>query len=100
MDELVCRLDALSETERARRAELFSRLGASVTGVSELPEGYQLLADSTRFSRGELDEFVALEGRCCSFLRFNISEAPQQVIVKITGGEGVKEFLKSELGVG
>jgi hypothetical protein len=49
----------------------------------------------------EVAEWVDLESRCCPFLEFGIdvSEKGRVVRLRLTGGKGVKSFLKSELGL-
>ena len=43
-------------------------------------------------------EFISLERICCSFFRFELEAGkPEDPLwFRITGGEGVKEFMKSQ----
>ncbi len=95
-----CRLDALTETERARRLDLFTDFRNAVQGIDELANGYEIALDLEAVARETLDELLGLERRCCPFLEFEISDASQAVIVRITGTQDVKDFLKGEFGLG
>ena len=107
---LVCRLDALSPSERERHQHLTEALRRAVTETSELPSGYALTLDLSRlpadakgfpFCVVEVAEWVDLESRCCPFLDFEISlrDKGRRVTLQLTGGENVKPFLGEELGL-
>jgi hypothetical protein len=96
---LVCALDALAPSDRARHAALTEQLRSSVRWVQELPRGYAFrFPDDPALSR-RLVEWVVLERRCCPFLEFEIllGEKGEPVILRLSGREGVKEFLAAEL---
>jgi hypothetical protein len=98
---LVCRLDALAPDERARHAALTEELLASARWVQEIPRGYAFrFPDDPSLSR-RLIEWVALERRCCPFLEFEIllGLEGEPVILRLTGGQGVREFLAAELAL-
>ncbi len=98
---LVCRLDALSPADRARHAALTGELRPAARGVQKLPRGYAFqFPDDPALSRHVL-EWVALERRCCPFLEFEIllGDEGEPVILRLTGQEGVKEFLAGELAL-
>ena len=109
-EPLVCRLDALSPSERERHRRLTEALPRAVTETSELPTGYALTLDLSRlpadakglpFCVVEVAEWVDLESRCCPFLDFEISlrDKGRRVTLRLTGGPSVKEFLREELGL-
>ncbi|HEY7613372.1 MAG TPA: hypothetical protein VH764_10280 [Gemmatimonadales bacterium] len=65
--------------------------------VSELPDGLTF-----RFPAAEYDavtEFVGRERLCCPFLTFTIELSPERgpLILRLTGAEGVKDFIRAEL---
>ena len=49
----------------------------------------------------ELTEFIKTERACCDFFTFALSVSGDQseAWLKLTGAEGVKEFITSELGL-
>src|SRR5438093_7177749 len=101
-EPLVCRIDALSPSERDRHQRLSETLRRAVTETSELPTGYGLTLNLSRLpadARGpfgvvEVAEWVDLESRCCPFLDFEISlrDKGRHVTLKLTGGQNVKTF--------
>ena len=96
---LACRLDALSAEERVRHRDLTEELTRRARWVQEIPCGYALrFPDDPALSRRVID-WVALERRCCPFLEFEIllGEEGEPVILRLTGADGVKEFLAAEL---
>ncbi len=100
---LACRLaDDVFDAATARRyAALRAALAASVTAVSELPDGYRLHFAGERESLALLAEFIALERQCCPFLRFTLVLEPDEgpIHLALTGGAGVRAFLAAELAL-
>jgi hypothetical protein len=97
----VCRLDALAPPDRVRHAELTEALRSAARWVQELPRGYAFrFPDDPALSR-RVVEWVALERRCCPFLEFEIllGEKDEPVILRLTGGQGIKTFLAAELAL-
>ena len=97
----MCRLDALDTAERARYQELRKQLHAGVQEVKELPDGYafRLSADSKTILLAA--EWITFERRCCSFFNFalGIESEKQSLWLNVTGREGVKAFMKLEMGI-
>ena len=107
---LACDLNALSASQRERHRTLGEKLHRAVTGRVEVVNGYTLVLDLDRlpldsagspFCVVEVAEWVDLESRCCPFLEFGIdvSRKGRVVRLRLTGGKGVKAFLKTELGL-
>jgi hypothetical protein len=96
-----CRLDALTPHERARHATLTQELLASARWVQEIPRGYAFRFPDDRALSRHLVEWVALERRCCPFLEFEIllGLEGEPVILRLTGEQGVREFLAAELAL-
>ena len=93
---LVCRLDALTEVERARSAALQGELRAAMVERAELDDGWAFrLRDGV--SLPGVAEWIALERRCCPFFRFqlDVDGNDGQVWLRLTG-DGVKEFLAAQ----
>ena len=95
---LACDLGALDDEVRTGHLELAAQLmHEHAAEVRELPDGYAF-----RFAAAQYDEvahFVANERLCCPFFAFALEVAPAQgpIWLRVTGGEGVKEFLRAEL---
>jgi hypothetical protein len=107
-EPLVCRLDALSASQRSRQQVLAERLARAIVEKTELPNGFLFALDLSRlpadaagapFCVVEVAEWVDLEARCCPFLDFGIELPGKGSLVRLllTGGKGVKEFLENEL---
>ncbi|MBV8135690.1 MAG: hypothetical protein JO121_08665 [Deltaproteobacteria bacterium] len=98
---IACDLNALTAAERARRRTLVGALAQAIVGRAELDHGFELRVDSTELELPALAEWIALERRCCPFLQFRIELAPGNgpVTVALSGGEGVKDFLRAEMGL-
>ena len=96
---IACDLGALTTIERERRATLASRLRERVITIEEREDGHNLTyAPETRLSM--IAEWIELERRCCPFLVFTIDvpAAGAPIVLHLSGGEGVKEFLTTALG--
>ena len=97
---LACRLDAFDADERARHAALLRDLGASVEGARELENGYAFQLAGGDATHARAGEWIALERRCCPFLSFELTRAPDGVVtLSLTGPAGVKTFLAAEMSL-
>ena len=96
--DLACNLGALSPRERALHAALGQQLLASVEERRELVNGYALRLPAGR--RLTAARWAALEHRCCPFFAFELTRPLERgsVWLRITGGPGVKQFMRDELG--
>jgi len=95
---IACNMAGLDAAARDRRHTLARRLGAMTREIQEQRDGYAF-----RYPADELPvaaEFVSLERRCCPFFRFVLTLAPNDgpLWLSITGQDGVKAFLVTELG--
>ena len=96
-----CSLTALSASERQRHRELSEKLHASVKEVRELRDGYGFRLGGEREAIILAAEWISLERLCCPFFGFQLevgSEATPTWL-RITGREGVKEFMRVEFGI-
>jgi hypothetical protein len=92
-----CNLKALGTAQRARHHELTGALFAAVAEKTELPNGYGFRLSAKDLTRAA--EWVSLEARCCPFFAFELAQSRDQgpLWLKITGADGVKAFIRSEL---
>jgi len=69
--------------------------------IKELPDGYALRFSNDRLLFTGLSELAALERLCCPFLTINLELQRDQgpTWLKLTGEDGVKDFLRAELGI-
>lgn len=96
----VCRLDALTPSERARHAALVEELRVVRRGVRGLPNGFlfRFPGDPATFAR--LVEWLTLERRCCPSLDLDLVEDARfsdETILRVTGGPGARAFISAEL---
>lgn len=96
---IACDLTALDAHEREHRSALAKKVHAAIVGRRELPNGYALKLDRQKVSRSDIEAWTALESKCCPFLNFAILRLDGVLWLHLTGGAGVKEFLKYEMGV-
>src|SRR3989338_349450 len=78
---------------------VLASLRKQVIKKKELPNGYAFTFKGTDEMIDELTEFVKTERMCCDFFTFNISVKgdKSETVLEITGVEGAKEFITSEL---
>jgi len=98
---IACVPDAISAADQPRYDDLRQWLEKSRQRVEPLADGFGLKYQPGAETLGKLADFVALESLCCPFLRFEIDVAPGQggISLRMTGREGVKEFLQAEFGL-
>ena len=93
----MCRLDALEGPQTLRYHELRRAMkGAKET--PELPDGYAVCFPSDPVLFVKVAEWITLERLCCSFLAFGLDWSERDgVLLRLTGGPGVKTFLATQL---
>ena len=94
-------LDVFSPEQRERHQTVGQQLKSAVQEVQELPDGYALRFSAETVSILSLAEFITFERLCCRFFNFGLEVEREEgpLWVRITGGEGVKEFLRAEIGI-
>jgi hypothetical protein len=97
---IACDLAAFDAAERRRYDELRARLSGLRTGIREAPDGYTLLYPADDAMLRSLTDWIALERRCCPFLRFVVEVPPNAggIAVTLAGDAAVKDFLREALG--
>lgn len=95
---IACELEAFDAGERRRHAELRQAMKRARLEVQELPDGYAFLFPDEPSLFLQIAEWITLERRCCPFFAFSLELPPAGPIrLSLTGGEGVKDFLRAEL---
>jgi hypothetical protein len=99
MENLSCRLST-PELQK-RKATILESLRHQVNYKDELPNGYKFGFPGSDRMIMELTEFIKTERACCGFFTFSLtipSESPD-IFLTLTGPDGVKDFVKTELGL-
>jgi len=96
---IACDLTVLSAGQGERRRVLAREIHSAIDGRRELVDGYALRLAQHRASVEELHERIALEGKCCPFLKFALAADGEELWLHLTGGTDVKEFLKAEMRI-
>lgn len=99
---IACVMAALDDAQKRRRKELEERTAASIEEVRELKDGYAVRLPADARTVVEVAEFVTYERLCCPFLDFEIRIEREggPLWLRLTGREGVKEFVRQEFGFG
>lgn len=98
-NQLVCKLT--SQALRERKETVIASLKKQVLEKKELPNGYAFKFAGTDEIINELAEFVKSERSCCNFFTFDLSFSGdrKEAWLNLTGPEGAKEMISSELGL-
>jgi hypothetical protein len=101
MSGLTCNVNGIPFQQRARYGWLVEALRRAIGERCELPDGYAFQMDTAQISTGQLVEWVELERQCCPFFGFEVywERKNGPVWLRLTGPEGVKEFILDEFGL-
>src|SRR5712664_808896 len=96
-----CNLSALDQEQRKRYDILTKELLAKHLEIKELPDGYGMRFPNDRSIFTGLSEWATLEQLCCPFLTLTLELQHDQgpIWLKASGKDGVKDFLRAELGL-
>jgi len=96
-----CNVKALSTAERARHEGLARKLLARRIATLEIEKGYEFQYRPEDVSVAEVAEWVVAESKCCPFFDFHIDleEEGKLVCLRLTGAEGIKQFIRGEFGL-
>ena len=97
---IACDMSAVEPGLRGRHAANAAELFRAVEEVRELPGGYAFRLPNDSDTLHKTAEFVSLERLCCPFLGFVLEVEPEggPVWLRLTGREGVKAFIREEVG--
>jgi hypothetical protein len=81
------------------KTEVIALLKAEVLQRKELGNGYQYSFKGADKIIDDITGFIKSERACCDFFTFNllIEDVNRNVLLTITGPEGTKEFINSEM---
>lgn len=98
---LICDLSAVDSVQRAHHQVNTTQLFASVAEIEELPDGYAFRLPAESATILQVAEFITLERLCCPFFNFalELEKKGGPLWLKMTGREGVKQFLLAEIGL-
>ena len=96
-----CNMSALDAEGRRRHKVVMGEMKTAIKEVKELPDGYGLRFQTEHSRILLISEFVARERLCCPFFTFEIVAEREggPVWLNLRGRDGVKDFIKVELGV-
>jgi hypothetical protein len=94
-------MKALSHTERIKNLMLTGKLIMVRKEIVERENGYEFQFSPSNVSVEDLATWVVAESKCCPFFDFHIDleEEGRLLCLRLTGEEGVKEFIRSEFKV-
>jgi hypothetical protein len=97
MVPFACDMTALSTMQRARHQELGNLLRSVLREVRELSDGYEFEFSLNSPTYSALTELTPLEHACCPFFSISIRIEPdKQLLWRLSGAEGVKQFIQAE----
>ncbi len=98
---IACNLSAMNGEQRSRYQSLRRRIHESAQQIEEVPSGYDIGFGAETETLMLLAEFISLERLCCPFFDFTIKldAGAEQSWLTVTGPEGTKELLRSEMGL-
>ena len=95
-----CDMKSMAPAQRKRHSEVLTpALKSARLSASELPDGYAFQVPSDAKTFAAVSEWIGNERLCCPFFEFDIHVGDNSVPItlRITGPEGVKQFIKAEL---
>ncbi len=97
--KVACKLT--SPELQKRKKEVLASLKAKVVEKEEVANGYQYKFDGSNELLDELVQFIKTERACCNFFTFQltIEDNASPVVLTISGPDGAKEFIESEMGL-
>jgi hypothetical protein len=96
-----CNIKALTPEERAHHKQLGDKLMAARKEIVEMDKGYEFQFSPKDVTLAELADWVVNESKCCPFFDFHIDleNEGRLVCLRLTGEEGIKQFIRAEFAV-
>lgn len=97
---IACDLTAMTPEQRERHGNVSEQLFAAAQERQELPDGFAWRYSPDPSTLMLVAEFISLECLCCPFFNFTLELEPERgpIWLRLTGREGVKDFLRAEIG--
>jgi hypothetical protein len=96
-----CNISAMTGEERARWSALLEQLDTQKQEVRETTNGFAFRFPADSATILSVAEWITYERLCCPFFDFGlqIENKTDAFWLSLTGGEGVKDFIRSEFRV-
>jgi hypothetical protein len=98
---IACVMTALNAAQRERQQILLKQLHDGTEEIRELQDGFAFRFPAQAASVIAAAEWITIERLCCPFLTFSLEVEREggPAWLRLTGRDGVKEFLRMELGL-
>lgn len=97
---IACDLTALDPEERQIEQRLLHHFRSMFTNVVWNGSEHHVSVPADRATLSRLGEFLALERRCCPFVRFALMvDSSESASLTITGPPGSREFIEQTFGL-
>jgi len=95
-----CVMDAIEPSKRQQHIATAKSVFAAVHEIQELPNGYAFRLPNASKVLRKVGDFISLERLCCPFFGFTLEVEREggSVWLQLTGREGVKPFIRAEIG--
>jgi hypothetical protein len=95
-----CNMLTIESDQRQQHIATAGQMFRAVRSIRELPNGYAFHLPDEPDILNLVTEFISLERLCCPFFGFTIEIEPEgeAVWLQLTGREGVKPFIRAEIG--
>jgi hypothetical protein len=94
---IACKLTR-SELQK-RKAEVIEKLKSKILDKQELTDGYKYKFNGTDQILDEITSFIKSERLCCDFFSFALSVSDDIIWLTISGPDGAKDFVKTEMNL-
>ncbi len=96
-----CNIKALTPDERAHHKQLGDKLMAARKEIVETAKGYEFQFSPENVTLAELADWVTVESKCCPFFDFHmdLENEGKLISLRLTGEEGIKQFIRAEFAV-
>jgi hypothetical protein len=95
---MVCKLTNPELSKRKK--EVIAKLKEQIQEKKELPNGFSYQFNGTDEMLDTLIAFIKSERQCCTFFNFNLLLNKEATVwLEITGDDGAKTFISTELGM-
>jgi hypothetical protein len=96
-----CDMTAIPKALREQHSTITKELFGNAQSIRELPNGYAFQLQNREGLLLKAAEFIDREKLCCPFFSFALEVESEggSVWLKLMGPEGVKPFIRAEIGI-